>query len=248
MILLTGPGRSGTSFIAQLYQVLGFDPGGEWVEAINGGLEPAEIVKANEEILEALGLAPMGAPGGMRGRFRRAGKAIVPAAMQARLRYALRRMPWMGSAQPPLMRWGRYGEVAERFAPRLQALAAKYPVAKDPRWFWTLPVWARAGVPIEHVLISLRSLDAIVESRGRMDSVRFFDEVGIRNSIVYGLGLSLFAVAEHGLDYAIVRFPGFLDHPEQLYEACRFPEPVSRDRFMEAFASIVRPELVHDAR
>ena len=102
MIVITGPGRSGTSFLAQLYRELGFDPGGEWVPEIEGGFEPPEVVDVNERILAAVGVSPMGAPGGRSRAVRRAGKALVPSRFRASLRRALRRMPWMGTAQPGL--------------------------------------------------------------------------------------------------------------------------------------------------
>jgi hypothetical protein len=248
MIIITGPGRSGTSVLAQLYKELGFDPGGEWFTEIQGGLEPPEVVEVNEEILEALGLSPMGAPGGGRRRVRRAGKAMIPPRYRAWLRYALRRMPWMGSSQPSLMRWEDLDQTVAEFAPRLHAIAQRYRVTKDPRFFWTLPVWAAAQVPIDHVLISIRNLDATVKSRARMDSLRFHGESGARNSVIYGLGLTLYGLEDHGIPYSLVRFPDFLTEPETLFQAARFPEPVDRDRFSEVFQGLARPELVHDHR
>jgi hypothetical protein len=248
MIIITGPGRSGTSLLAQLYKDLGFDPGGEWVPEIHGGLEPRDIVAINEEIIEALGLTPMGAPGGTFGRLRRGGKALIPERFRTRLRARLRSLPWMGRSQPGMLRWERFDEVAEAFRPRLNALAERYAVVKDPRFFWTLPVWCAANVPIEHVLISIRNLEATVDSRRRMDSVRFRTESGARNSIVYGLGLSVLAVQEHRVPHAIVRFPDFLDRPDELYRAARFPAPVAEDRFVALLEQLRRPELVHDSR
>lgn len=248
MIVITGPGRSGTSVLAQLYKELGFDPGGEWVTEIQGGLEPPDVVEANEEILEALGVSPMGAPVGGKRRIRRAGKALIPSRYRDGLRYALRYMPWMGSKQPSLMRWEAFAETVQRFAPRLRTLAERYRVTKDPRFFWTLPVWAEAQVPIEHVLISIRHLDATVQSRARMDSLRFHGESGARNSIIYGLGLTLYGLEDHGIPYSLVRFPDFLAKPDMLWRAARFPQPVDEARFMEVFKGLARPELVHDQR
>lgn len=248
MIVITGPGRSGTSILAQLYKELGFDPGGEWVADIHGGLEPPDIVDVNERILDAVGVSPMGAPGGGRARIRHAGKALVPMRHQASLRRALRRLPWMGAAQPSLMRWENLTETAARFTPELARLAGRYTVTKDPRFFWTLPVWAEANAPIEHVLVSIRDLDATVKSRGRMDSLRFHGESGARNSIAYGLGLTLFALEDHHIPYSLVRFPDFLTDPDTVLTAARFPQPVDEARFREVFREIVRPELVHDPR
>ena len=248
MIIITGPGRSGTSVIAQIYKDLGFDPGGEWVAKIHGGLEPREIVEVNEELLEALGLTPMGAPGGTRRRIRHAGKALIPAGLRPGLRSRLQWLPWMGNAQPGMLRWERFDAVAETFAPRLRELAERHPVAKDPRWFWTLPLWVAAGVPIEHVLVSIRNLEAVVQSRGRMGSLRFRTAGGAKNSITYGLGLTMLAIHEHQLSHAVVRFPEFLDKPKELYGSVRFPRPVLEADFCAVVERLRRPDLVHDRR
>lgn len=53
MIVVTGPGRSGTSFLAELYRDLGFDPGGAWDKKINAGREQHEIVEVNSKIYSA---------------------------------------------------------------------------------------------------------------------------------------------------------------------------------------------------
>lgn len=248
MILITGPGRSGTSVLAQIYKDLGFDPGGEWVADIHGGLEPADVVAANEDILEAIGLTPMGAPGGARGRFRRAGKLLIPAAHRARARAVLSRLPWMGRSQPAMLHWERVDEVASRFRPRLHELARKYPVAKDPRFLWTMGVWLRAATPIDYAVISIRNIEATAESRVRMDSVRFTSQSGIYNSIVYGLGLTVQSLTEHDVPHAIVRFPDFLRRPADYYPKFRFPSAVSEDAFVASINRVARPDLIHDKR
>jgi hypothetical protein len=248
MIVITGPGRSGTSFIARLYKELGFDPGGEWVAEIEGGLESPAIVAINEEIIEALGVTPMGVPGGVWRTVRHGGKALVPERYRAAIRRRAKFLPWMRRAQPGMLRWQRFDQVVKRFSPRLEALAASHAVCKDSRFLWTLPVWCAAGVPIQHVLISFRNLDATVKSRGRMDSLRFTSESGARNSIVYGMGLTLLAVEEHRVPYSVVRFPDFLDSPAELYRAARFPQPVTESRFRQLVESLRRPDLVHDHR
>ena len=53
MIVITGPGRSGTSFLADLYRNLGFDPGGGWDKKIRAGREQHEIVEVNSKIYSA---------------------------------------------------------------------------------------------------------------------------------------------------------------------------------------------------
>ena len=154
----------------------------------------------------------------------------------------------MGTAQPGLMRWGQLDDTAARFSPELRGIAERYGVTKDPRFFWTLPVWLAANAPIEHVLVSIRNLDATVKSRGRMDSLRFHGESGARNSIAYGLGLTLFALQDHDIPYGLVRFPDFLTDPDQVLQAARFPQAVDQAHFRRVFGELARPELVHDPR
>ena len=59
MIVITGPGRSGTSFLADLYRKLKFDPGGGWDKNIRAGLEAADVVEINQQIAKDL-KAPVG--------------------------------------------------------------------------------------------------------------------------------------------------------------------------------------------
>jgi len=147
-----------------------------------------------------------------------------------------------------MLRWERFEEVVDTLRPRLHAVAGQYEVTKDPRFLWTLPVWCAAGVGIEHVLISVRNLDATVKSRGRMGSIRFTTESGPRNSVAYGLGLSMVAALEYRVPHAIVRFPDFLDKPGELFRAARFPRPVAEADFVQVMERLARPELVHDRR
>lgn len=51
--IITGTGRSGTSFVAKCFERLGYDLGGEWKPDVRAGLECPESVAANQEILSA---------------------------------------------------------------------------------------------------------------------------------------------------------------------------------------------------
>ena len=50
MIVITGPGRSGTTFLAMLYRELGFDPGGRWNPLLNAGMEARQFSEFNNEL------------------------------------------------------------------------------------------------------------------------------------------------------------------------------------------------------
>jgi hypothetical protein len=245
MIVVTGVGRSGTSMIAALYEELGFDTGGLWVESINAGLEDARVVEANETIMAELNLF------GAKRRivppaWKRTVKRHVSADRIERARSIVARGPRLPArAAPRLLDWDRVDEVVEKHGSKLRALSADRPVVKDPRFRYTLEVWLRAEADISHVLVSLRELEAAMKSKAAAGFER--DDAGpeLRNWLVYGLGLCMNAVLTHRVPYDLVRFPDFLDQPEMLFEAMTFPRPVERPRFMAAFERVARPDMVH---
>ncbi len=51
MLVITGPGRSGTSVLALFCKEMGYDPGGAWHDPINAGLEYARVVQINDALL-----------------------------------------------------------------------------------------------------------------------------------------------------------------------------------------------------
>lgn len=258
MIVVTGPGRGGTSFISRLYTELGFDTGGEWFDSTNSGGEHPDVVRANGAILQDLRVSVMASKEAGE-RIRRDAPELVgdaprtaAARMLSRLRSARDAAAlWMldrGAEQLELVRWERYDEVIARHGPGLVELAKAHDVVKDPRFCWTLDAWARAGAPIEHVVFCVRNVDAMVESRIKAGHILFRSRGAAKNSFVYGMGLCLAALHDHRIPYDIVQFPDFLDDPGRLYETMRYPRPVDRAAFDAAFAKLARPDLVHDRR
>ena len=108
-----------------------------------------------------------------------------------------------------------------------------------------MPAWLAAGASVDHVLLSLRDLDAAMKSKISAGYERDGSEVELKNWLVYGLGLCLDSMLEHGIDHSIVRFPDFLRAPEELHRSMRFPEPVDVARFTEVFGEVARPDMVH---
>ena len=250
MVIITGPGRSGTSLIAKVYRELGFDPGGEWIEEINAGLESHEIVRANAKIMSDLGVGLLGPPRTplMPAPVARAWKRVAPVWVDTRLRLLFSRLPALVMRRRGFMRWDRFEDVVEKHRTALQALADSYDVMKDPRFCWTLDVWAAAGVEIDRVLLCVRALDASIRSRYAAGHLELVSGGEARTWTVYGLGLCMTAIANHRLAFRVLRFPDFLTDPEKLYGELSFPRPVSRQSFMQVFERVVRPELVHDQR
>jgi hypothetical protein len=255
MIVVTGPGRGGTSFISRLYTALGFDTGGEWFESTNSGGEHPDVVRANGAIIQDLRLSVMASKEAGE-RVRRDAPDLVGDAPSSRLLSRLRSARdaaalWMlgrGAEQLELVPWERYDAVAASHAPRLLEIAKAHDVVKDPRFCWTLDAWARAGAPIEHVLLCVRNVDAMVESRIKAGHILFKSRGTARNSFIYGIGLCLTALHDHRIPYGIIQFPDFLDDPARLYDTMRFPRPIDRSAFDAAFESLARPDLVHDRR
>jgi hypothetical protein len=254
VIVIAGQGRSGTSLIARIYKELGFDPGGEWDPTANMGFETAPVHAANEQIIEALG---MGEPG-RRFRFipdnrlpvsvKRRGKRLLPPALRERLIWLAKQPPWRSATALSLVDWERFDDTVSRLRPVLHEVARNRPVAKDPRFSWTLPVWVAAEVPIEHVVVCVRSVDAVIDRRMHYKWIPPRSRVAAKNWFVFGLGVCMTTIYDYRLSHGMLRFPGFVDDPDEVFAALRFPEEVTRERFGEAFARSVRRDLVHDHR
>jgi hypothetical protein len=50
MLVITGPGRSGTSMLGQFCRSIGFNPGGEWCDEIDAGMEHPRVAAINDAI------------------------------------------------------------------------------------------------------------------------------------------------------------------------------------------------------
>lgn len=238
MIVITGVGRSGTSFVAQVYRELGFDPGGKWLASVNAGFEDDEVVSANELVAHDLGLlflgGPRPAPPGS------AGGGLL-ASLKARGRPA-------SPDQFDTIEPSRLQPAVDRHRDQLRRVAASHPVVKDPRFCWTMPVWLLAGASIDHVVLSTRAMDAVIASRRAAGHLRYRTEAAATNELIYALGVCFAALSEHDVPHSVVRFPHILDCPEQLAATLPFPSPVAPDRIAEAVRSVARRDLVHDWR
>ena len=249
MIVITGPGRSGTSLIAKLYLELGFDPGGSWIPSTNAGLEETEVVRANLLIMRDLGFGVLGPPVSSSPLTRPVlalWKRIAPARIERRVNRIVYRLPTFVSRRRGFMRWDRFQQVVEKHRSYLHEVAREREVVKDPRFMWTLGIWAAAGVEIDHVLVCVRPLNAMIKSRAAAGHLSYHPQAETRTALVYGLGLCMTAIYDNRFPHSIQQFPDFLEHTDQLYEALKFPTPISHVEFMEAFRRVACNELVHD--
>jgi len=251
VIVITGPGRSGTSFLALLYRELGFDPGGTWMAQTNAGLEAGQYARINTEMASELGtvVAPRGGARSFRSleRLGRASERRLPPGIGPRVSSALRGVRYRRNTLD-LMDWTKLDGVVARYGERLKSLSQETEVVKDPRFCWTLQAWLAGGASISAVVLALRPLDAMVESRVRAGMIPEESGIWAKNSFAYGIGLVMAAVSEYRVPMTVLRFPDFLNDPEDLHRRLPLPEERSWDEFHDAFVTVHDASLVHDRR
>ena len=208
MIVITGPGRSGTSVLAQVYKELGFDPGGAWIERTSAGLEDPRFYSLNNRLAAQLGMT-------MLKRLPRAAAAAADEEVTFR------------PAQ-----WQLLDGVVEQNRQAMVELARDTEVVKDPRFSWLLPVWIAAGAPIDHVVITTRDIDAMVASRLAAGQTEL-PAAEVRKSLTYALAVITAAVNDNEIPHVWLKFPDFLRDPGGLYDVLPFPRPVGREPFTE---------------
>jgi hypothetical protein len=260
VIIVTGPGRSGTSVLAQLYQQLGFDPGGRWIPKVNAGFEHGEFWRLNNALAVGVGATMLKAPEAPPAA---AGRAEPPPTTGYRriVRSVKRRAVKALSPSPPpppskpkgagnangrvrMIDWARVPAVVQEHGEEMVRLARETPFVKDPRFIWTLPIWLAAGAEIEHVTITTRAMEEMVASRHAAGQSKF-SAVELRNTLTYGLGVVSAAVYENDVSHSFIRFPDFLHDIDGLYAALKFPSPVDPVLFRETAEKLFDPDQVH---
>ena len=217
MIVITGPGRSGTSFMANLYQNLGFDPGGGWEDDKRAGLEERKVVKMNTELCEELG-APIGPPP----------------------RTPLGKQRWDLVAKLADKHGKKLRKLAEERDvvkdPRFCWTLRVWVAAGAPLEHIVLTLRM-----VEDVIGSA----AHAGMRKPVDEVSEEQLNDARSTVTYRIGAVLTAAQESGVPYSTLWFPDYLQDPERLHASRAFPKPVSLDAFMEGFRKTVKPEFVN---
>ncbi len=245
MIVITGPGRSGTSVLARIYNELGFDIGGTWDDEIRAGLEDKPVVDLNKAILEYLDMAPLGryrggpAIGAVVGK--RTGsllKKIVPTALRKRFRQEVAKRGDASLAYE--VPWDRVAAAAEEFGPRMREQVARKRAVKDPLFSWTLPVWFAADPGITHVVATSRNVDAMIDSRKDADHLMPDQLAEAKASLQYALDLLEKELTGGSTPYVWLRFPDFLKDADALFSQLPLPG-ISREQFAAVFAAEVKP-------
>jgi hypothetical protein len=226
VIVVTGPGRSGTSALARIYQELGFDPGGRWIPDTRAGLEHGEFWRLNNRLMTGVQASMLHPP-----------RKFIPTPENPN--------PKRPKSRVRLIDWDRFDAVVSEYRDTMLRLSRETPFVKDPRFMWTLPMWIAAGAQLDHVVITVRAMDDMVASRHAAGHSEF-DRVELRNSLTYGLGVITAAVHEHDVSHSVIRFPDFLHDMQQLYDALVFPEPVDFERFRKVAEQVIDHSQVHD--
>lgn len=133
MIVITGPGRSGTSFLAHLYKQLGFDPGGVWSAEVRAGFEDPDVVELNDEIVRRLRITMAEPPRPKRPEsLRRLGRRLPP--QVRRDAGAVFDRVWPKRKGPTSPLWDRLPSVLDDYGEDLRRIARSKSVVKDPRF------------------------------------------------------------------------------------------------------------------
>jgi hypothetical protein len=251
VIVITSPGRAGTSFLALLYRELGFDPGGEFHPHLFAGVENRSFTRINVELASILGTVPaprLGTNSFKKLEWLRARTANrLPHSLQGPLTSLVESVRYRRNTQD-LMDWSKLQLLVDQRGEELRRLAAETRVVKDPRFCWTLCVWLASGASISSVVVPLRPLDAMVESRVRAGMIPRATSTWAKNNFAYGIGLLMAAVMEYRVPLTLLRFPDFLSDPRGLYEQLPFPEARTWEEFNDAFYKVHDASLVHDRR
>ncbi len=207
MIIVTGPGRSGTSVLAKIYDRLGFEVPGSWNHDrnVNAGYEVPEVARLNYRMINELG--------------------------------GVHSMP-----EPSFIDWQGQEKVADRYGKEIRAVAKKFKVVKDPRFCITTRLWIMAGVEVDFVAITTRTLDDMRTSRIKMGLPK---DNRIWNEFAYEVGLAVSVCIDYEVSFSILRFPNFIQDHASLYSSLRFPKPVTEEQFKKAFDASVRKDMVH---
>ncbi len=207
------------------------------------GFEADDVLSINSSIADELGVSIFAPLLHVPSAMHKMAKPLVPVWLRERIRS--RQIPFLSRDRVDCIQWDCFQEVVERYRDQVVDISQRRPVAKDPQFCFTLAVWAEAGVRIDHVFLCIRDVDASVRSRRDL-GITGHSEDAAKNLLMYGFGASVLVAETYGIKYTVLRFPDFVDYPEDLYDRLIFPEPVPPPQFRDVFQRVVRRELVHN--
>lgn len=170
-----------------------------------------------------------------------------PALVHARVDSVLGSLRYHRNAAD-LLDWTKLDAVVDRYGETMRELSASTQVVKGPHFCWTLQAWLASGASIDSVVLAIRPLDAMTQSRVRAGMIPDRARTWAMNNFAYGIGLVMAATNEYRVPVEVLRFPDFLDQPRELYDQLPLPEERSWSDFCDAFAKLHDASLVHDLR
>ncbi len=234
-----------------LYRELGFDPGGRWNPQVNAGMEAKQFSEINNELTAALGTvgAPRQGTRSLRSlkRVSEFSAGHFPTPIHQCVDSVLGSLRYHRNTAD-LLDWTKLDAVIARYGETMRELSASTQVVKGPHFCWTLQAWLGSGASIDSVLLAVRPLEAMAESRVRVGMIPDRARTWAMNNFAYGIGLAMSAIEEYRVPFEFLRFPDFLDNPEDLYDRLPLPEKRSWTEFLTAFEKVHDASLVHDER
>jgi hypothetical protein len=245
--IITGPGRSGTSFLAAAYRSSGVTIAGEWSEQVRAGYEDGEIVHMNHRMLRYMGSSllgvkrPISHPSASRlYRSTEGLRAALSTEQRQRLRRAYLHLPWNRTRSLQAPDWERADRVVHEYGPIMRRVAASREMVKDPQFCLTLPLWLRAGARIDSAVVTMRAVDAMLDSRRAADHIGFTSVSDSRNSLLLAVGTLLTTLWDEEVPYVFLRYPEFLYDLESTAESLPLLQGMDRRRLHACLRATLR--------
>lgn len=253
MLIITGPGRSGTSLLAKIYKNAGANVTGTWSELERAGFEDASVVDLNKRILGELNTSQLGykrslprlesLPGR---RVARIIRSSTSPTLRRNVRVRLQNRSGNTFHSLTLPEWGQLPRIVEEMGEAMQLAAGGLTIVKDPQFCLTLPVWIAAGVEIDHVLASTRSVEAMLKSRIDADQTGFSinDQ---RNALMLSWGVLMATLESNpGIPSTCVRFPAFVKEADNLARLLPLVQGVSREDLIASVHETVDSTMISE--
>ncbi len=205
MLVITGPGRCGTSLLARFCQELGCDTGGEWNQEVDAGLEHEQVVRINDILL-----------GVIQGYYKPDNR-MVSLAESVRMLFQSDFLIQKSERKREKIHQ-KVNSLLQNHSRDMAGISNQ--VIKDPR-FTHHPEIIRAWHSVRgdlKVLLTYRSPEQILESSKRLSVVR---PNHLHQSDVFRQDFAncIEAMLDLDIDFRILLFPYFLKQYDNVYQA-----------------------------
>jgi hypothetical protein len=130
-------------------------------------------------------------------------------------------------------------------------------IVKNPDFCGTLPALLATGrFKVDHVLVPVRELDAVAQSRIRVGGangnvpgglVGTADPAAQKGVMAESFHRLMYTLTENDIPHTLLHFPRIVRDPEYTFSKLRFLAPeIDGSAFHAAFQKVARPKLVHE--